>query len=108
MSGSPQATFLSATVLVMVIAVLSFLGLIVYPAIFRDSAYLRGTRGGWRPKWWNYTLGGIGVPIVVFFGGAVFLSTSEGLMFAFLLHSISAPAASVHYLYKRHKFVGVP
>lgn len=97
----------AASILFGVTLIFVFGGLLVMPALFKDAAYVRDTRRGWRPKWWYY----IGIPIAVGILtypvvaavapdvaiGAAFTNLALG---AFISHSL--------YIYRRHKFVGVP
>ena len=86
--------------------VLSAGGLLTYPAIFKDAAYLRGT-GAWQVRWWRYVLFGLGVPIVTYAA-----LTTANIELAGLIgigsHGVTAAAGSIHYLYERHRRVGVP
>jgi len=86
--------------------VLSAGGLITYPALFKDAAYLRGT-GSWQVRWWRYMLFGLGIPFVLFAGlslGEIDAAALVGLG----SHGFTAAAGSAHYLYQRHHRVGVP
>lgn len=86
----------------------SGLGVLIYPALFKDSAYLRGTRQRWKPKWWNYIGVGLGIPAAV--AVVVSLFTHAGLAFsaAIMIHALTAPGVSIYYLYNRHNRVGIP
>ena len=86
--------------------VLSAGGLLTYPAIFKDAAYLRGTNQ-WPVKWWYYILFGLGVPAVLY---GVLLAANVDLagLVGIGSHGVTAGAGSAHYLYQRHKIVGVP
>lgn len=86
--------------------VLTVGGLVTYPAIFKDAAYLRGTKQ-WQVKWWYYIGFGLGVPVVVYILLTVGNIDDAGV-FAILGHGVSAFAANAHYLYSRHQIVGVP
>lgn len=90
------------------IIAVSGLGLITYPALFKDSAYLRGTNRSWKPKWWYFFGIGLGIPAlasaVVPFVGVGFGGGVVGAM----LHVLTAPVMAGYYLYKRHKHIGVP
>jgi len=104
--SSPTGLF--GTVLGLVVVVAALFGLAVYPAIFKDSAYVKGTRQ-WRPSWTRYLGLGIGVPVVAVLA-APFLGFGPlmGVSLGFLIHSITAPATATLYLYRRHRFVGTP
>ncbi|MGZ0745747.1 hypothetical protein [Haloparvum sp. AD34] len=88
------------------ISIVSILGIVVYPALFKDSAYVRGM-GYWRPKWWKYIGAGLGIPLLVYL-----LISTAGLfgapIFAFIVHAITASGTATVYLYQRHKRIGVP
>lgn len=88
--------------------VLSLAGLITYPALFKDAAYLRGVGSYWNPEWWRYLLIGIGPPIALVFVGTVLTSSMEAFAWAAASHGLSAGAMCVLYLYRRHEHYGVP
>ena len=81
-------------------------GLVVYPALFKDSAYVRGVRS-WRPRWWYYLLFGLGAPTVVA-AAASLIDPGAAVVAALIAHGVSAPLAAGYYLYQRHQIVGVP
>jgi hypothetical protein len=91
----------------LVIILLSLIGLGVYPALFKDSAYLRGTYK-WKPKWWYYVLAGVGTPVALYFGLSAILPSVLAATFAIIGHAVSASGISAVYLYKRHQYVGIP
>jgi len=92
---------------------LSVVSLVTYPAIFRDSAYLRGTAAGWNPKWWFYIGGPILAVVVVYIATeAIGIETattevSGGVMSIFVL-PVATAVSNAYYLYQRHRYVGVP
>lgn len=83
-------------------------GVVVYPALFKDSAYLRGIRSGWNPKWWRYIAVGAGPPVLFVLGGAAVRAGGTGVGAALLVHPATAVVVSLVYLYNRHRYVGVP
>lgn len=90
-----------------VFLVIVFGGVLVMPALFKDAAYVRDTRRGWRPKWWYY----IGAPFVA--GGVAYsvagaIDPGTELLGALLVFIPTVFAAHALYLYRRHKFLGVP
>lgn len=99
-------TAIAATVGIYIF-VLSFLGLMVYPALFKDSAYVRAATR-WNPKWWKYITIGIGLPVAVVFVGPLIGDQAGAGAIALMLHPFTAGGVAAHYLYKRHEFVGVP
>ncbi|WP_435359308.1 hypothetical protein [Haloarchaeobius sp. DFWS5] len=108
LSGSPNSSVagMFSGVIMLGLAVVS---LSIYPALFKDSAYLRGTRARWKPEWWKYMAGGLGAPLVVYFAGkAAIWGADVAFAFAVFAFVASSFAVSVSYLYNRHQYVGVP
>lgn len=103
--GSLGGGILSGVMIMLV----SVIGLATYPALFRDSAYVRDTRRAWKPKWWYYLLGGLGTP-VVFYAILQTTVTEPGVasVGAIVAHALSASIISALYLYRRHQYLGVP
>lgn len=83
-------------------------GLVIYPALFKDSAYLRESGSRWSPKWWYYILGGFGTPLATYFALNFGMKSMLAFTGAFLIHAVSATIVAGLYLYRRHKYVGVP
>lgn len=84
-------------------------GLVSFISLFKDSAYLRGGRHSWRPRWWYY----IAVPVLIgaigFVGGeAVGLGARGGMTAAVIGFGPAALISNLVYLYRRHKRIGVP
>jgi len=86
----------------------SAIGLVTYPALFKDSAYLRGTRSGWKPKWWNYLAIGLGIPVLAAIVSSFLGIAIGGGVIGVMVHVITAPVMSGYYLYNRHQMIGVP
>jgi len=82
-------------------------GLATFGSLFRDSAYLRGTHAGWRPKWWYYIGAPVGTGIVIAFLGIEVLG-ELGIGLAIMVFAFACLASNVYYLYNRHQYVGVP
>lgn len=102
--GQPSV---QAVALAVPLLAVTFGGLIIYPALFKDSAYIRDTRKTWNPKWWYYILFGLGIPagLYAFTSG---IGASAAFPTAVLSHALTAPITAAYYLYQRHKFLGVP
>jgi hypothetical protein len=105
--GSSNFETMTGTSVGLVIVGASLLGLVVYPALFKDAAYVRST-SHWSPKWWYYIAGGFLTPVAVFFVISAASITALGGVLAVIVHGFSASAASGLYLYRRHQHVGVP
>lgn len=88
--------------------VLAFGGLASFIALFKDSAYLRGTRAGWAPKWWHYIGIPVGIAVVSFFSVNAITTGDIAGAFALTLFGLAALVGNTWYLYSRHKYVGVP
>lgn len=91
-----------------VILGVSLFGLATYPALFKDSVYLRETNQRWQPQWWYYIGLALGTPIALYFVANTFLPSGEAATYALLVHAVSALTMSGVYLYRRHKYIGVP
>jgi len=102
-TGSAAAAGAGAAIFLFV---LSAGGLITYPALFKDAAYLRGT-SNWQVKWWRYIGGGLLTPVVVY-GALMGVEVSNAGTLAIFSHGATALIANAHYLYRRHQIVGVP
>lgn len=88
--------------------VLAIGGLVSFGALFKDSAYLRGTAAGWNPKWWYYIGGPVAASIVVYaVHEATRYATYSGAM-AFFTFAVAALVSNAYYLFNRHKKIGVP
>jgi hypothetical protein len=103
-----QAGTLAASGAVFVVSILLLVGsLPVFWSLFKDAAYVRDTRAGWRPRWWYY----IGVPFAATFGVYFIVDAlTQDLggavaLFAFIIVSVTS---NLTYLYRRHTRVGVP
>lgn len=90
------------------ILLISGLGLLTYPALFKDSAYLRGTRAAWNPKWWYYIGGSLAIPVLAYFLFGFLVSPGESSVIAVMTHAVSPAVMCGAYLYRRHQYVGVP
>jgi hypothetical protein len=101
------AQIMQGTVIGLVLVAVSLLGLGTYPAMFKDSAYVRST-SRWAPKWWYYIGGGFLTPVAVFFGASALASGAAAGALAVIVHAFSASTASAMYLYRRHQNLGVP
>lgn len=77
-------------------------------ALFRDAAYLRGTTGRWNPDWWYYLGGGFGIPVLAGVATNVLFSGGMGYGIGMIGIGLCGTAMSTVYLYRRHKFIGVP
>jgi len=106
--GSPNATNMVSAALGSWVLVYSLLGVVTYPAIFKDASYHRSNRGYWNPKWWHYIGVGLGIPALVVLTAAALQSSTIGLAVAILVHGLTAGVANAWYLYRRHDIVGVP
>jgi hypothetical protein len=89
------------------LAVVSLVGLAVYPALFADGLSLSGRGVRRRPVWQWYAAFGIGFPVAVYAVGTVAFAERAHLI-AFLSHAAAATVTSGAYLYRRHRTVGVP
>lgn len=90
---------------------LAFLALgsvVTFPTLFLDSAYIRGARYRWKPRWWLYLGVGSITPIVVYFVVKTAFSSDAGVAGLALALLLSTYAMSAVYLYNRHDKVGVP
>ncbi|MFC7128450.1 hypothetical protein [Haloferax chudinovii] len=87
---------------------ISALGLGIYPALFKDSMDLRSSRSRWKPKWWFYIGGGFLTPLLGYLVTVQLGYESLGLLLAVVAHAFSATVTSSLYLYRRHKYVGIP
>lgn len=90
------------------VLIISFGGVVIYPAVFKDAAYLRSTRQRFTPQWWKYILGGLIPPVLFVFAGPALGGQDLGVGLAIFAHALSATITGTVYLYRRHKFVGVP
>jgi len=106
--GTPQFSETWGSTLGLGITVVAIGGIIIYPSLFRDSAYVRDTRTRWKPQWWYYLGGALAVPVAVFFVVNAVYSPALAFILAVISHSFSASIAAGLYLYRRHSFVGVP
>lgn len=107
-SESPSAARMAGVFGGVLLLLYSGGGILTYPASFKDAAYLRGTGGRWRPRWWRYIGFGVGAPTA-----AAIVATAVGASAIvaplwILVHAASAWLMSAAYLYHRHEFVGVP
>lgn len=113
--GTPLAIVLTlagnvagaATAILAVSVVFVFGGILVMPSLFKDSAYVRDTRRGWKPRWWYY----IGVPLAIgmvsYPAASAFVpDLAAGAAMANL--SVAAFVSHAVYIYRRHKFLSVP
>lgn len=105
---SAEATVAGGFTVAIFALVLSGLGLVTYPALFKDSAYVRATSRRWEPQWWYYIGFGVGVPILVYAVASVAGAGSVGGVLALYGHAVSAGVMSASYLYQRHQYIGVP
>lgn len=87
---------------------LSLGGLVIYPALFKDAAYVNDTRRRWSPQWWYYLLGGLGTPLAIYFILAFGMPGTLAFAGAMMTHAVSATVVSAVYLYRRHQYLGVP
>jgi multisubunit Na+/H+ antiporter MnhB subunit len=108
MSNEPGAGMMAGLGSALVILGISAFGIATYPALFKDSAYLRETNQRWKPKWWYYIGLALGAPIASYFLAKFLLPASESITVAVLIHALSALTMSGVYLYRRHQYVGVP
>lgn len=87
-------------------AVVSLVGVVVYPALFKDALYLGGRGVGWRPAWKAHVAFGLAVPLGVYAVAAVqYPGRADEL--ALLSHAAAATVVSCTYLYRRHRAVGL-
>ena len=92
---------------------LSVFALVTFPALFKDSAYLRGTAAGWNPKWWFYIAGPILVTVLMYAAGetaGINVGSTElsGGVFSLFIFPVATAVSNAYYLYQRHRHVGVP
>ncbi|MCU4741677.1 hypothetical protein OB955_17235 [Halobacteria archaeon AArc-m2/3/4] len=92
---------------VALVIVMTAVGLVSLPAIWRDVAFVREDCAGWMPEEHVY----VGPPIVATVGFGLLGGLTGGLgvaiafaVFAFLVSSVTA---SLAYLYNRHRTIGV-
>lgn len=91
-----------------VLLALAVFALVTFPALFKDSAYLRGTDAGWNPKWWLYLGIPVMIPVGIYITGEVFNDPFVGGGAAILAFPIITAVSNACYLYQRHRYVGVP
>jgi hypothetical protein len=99
--------------IVVVIIGLSAFALVTLPALFRDSAYLRGTAAGWNPKWWLYTSGPVMTTVLIYVlveAAGIKIGTTEvsGEFISLFIFPVATTVSNAYYLYQRHRYVGVP
>lgn len=78
-----------------------------FPALYRDVGYVR-TATDWNPNPWPYLLGGALTPVVGFVVGGDIFGPRINLVLSVLSWLGSVATMSLVYLYRRHRFVGVP
>lgn len=87
-------------------AVVSLVGVAVYPALFKDALHLSGRPTEWCPAWKAHMAFGLLVPLTVFVAASVQFPARAGEL-AFLSHAAAATVVSYTYLYRRHRTVGL-
>lgn len=87
-------------------AVVSLVGLVVYPALFKDALHLDGRGVGRRPAWKAHVVFGFAVPLGVYAVATVQYPTQADEL-ALLSHAAAATVVSCTYLYRRHRAVGL-
>ncbi|MWG33585.1 hypothetical protein [Halomarina oriensis] len=87
-------------------AVVSLVGLAVYPALFKDALHLSERPTEWRPAWKAHMSFGLLIPLAVFVVASVQFPARAGEL-AFLSHAAAATVVSYTYLYRRHRTVGL-
>lgn len=90
------------------IMIMSFVSVVSHASLFKDSAYIRGSIGTWKPKWWYYTVGPIASPFVIYVVGNSVTQTMAAIGFAAMGYFALTFGAHSYYLYRRHEKVGVP
>lgn len=104
---SSTALVAGSFVLALGLLLLMILALGVYPALFKDSAYVRGSNYRWKPKWWYHISAGFGIPLVVALLGST-ADVGSGAALGITIFPLTTAAIATHYLYRRHEHVGVP
>mgnify|MGYP006303156741 CR=1 FL=1 len=90
-----------------IIVVLGLASFATFPALYRDSQYLRDA-GKWDPRWVVYVAGGAGTPILGYLTGGFLLGPRVNLFLSTLSWFGSVTAMCAVYLYRRRRAVGVP
>lgn len=106
-ADSGYGTNLAGATLSTVIIAMVLLSVPAFAALFRDSAYVRGTSRRWYPRWWIYIGTPIGIGVAVMFV-ADMANFVYGGPIAMLIYSVLAPVSCGYYLYNRHNTIGVP
>lgn len=96
-----------AVAAVAIVTALALVSLPTFPALYKDTQYLDDATD-WDPRWWVYVGGGAGSPLVGFVAGGVALGPRVNLALSVLSWVASVAGMCVLYLYRRHRFVGVP
>ena len=78
-----------------------------FPALYRDAGYV-GAVTDWHPNPWVYLAGGALTPVVGFAVGGNLFGPRLNLVLSVLSWLGSVATMSLVYLYRRHRFVGVP
>lgn len=106
-TGDSGDVMAASGLLAMVWLVVMLGGLAILPALFRDAVSIRQRAMGWRPAWWYYLSAPFVLPGLAYFGADV-AGLSEPLFAAMVVYLPTIFATHAHYLYQRHKFLGVP
>lgn len=84
------------------------LAVLSYPALFRDTAFVRRTVVGWNPKSWWVIVVGFTTPLLVFTVGLLQYRPSVGVLLGILSFVLVTFVTMAFYLYRRHSYVGSP
>lgn len=95
-------------VVILILLGLTVLGVVSYPALFFDMAYIRRRGGTWRPKSWYYVAVGFGIPFLVVIAGAFRYQPGVGLLLGIVVFLLVTFALCSNYLYRRHSYLEVP
>lgn len=82
---------------------LLFLGLSTYPALVKDTAFLRQQDTDWHPKSWYFFLFGLGAPFLGFFTALIRYPLVTSLALATVGFIVFTFLFSLYHLYRRWK-----
>ncbi|MFC6799611.1 hypothetical protein [Haladaptatus sp. DYSN1] len=84
------------------------LAVLSYPALFKDTAFIRKTVVGWNPKSWSAIVFGFTLPLVVFTASLIWYHPSVSVLLGILSFIITTFLTMGFHLYRRHSYIGNP
>lgn len=79
-----------------------------YPALFKDTAFVRQTVVGWNPKSWYIIMFGFTTPLLVFTVSLVWYHPSVSVLLGIFSFVIATFVTMGFHLYRRHTYIGSP